>query len=109
MRLAMTLRTLLRWVICLKLALLAQAQDTIVVTTITEAPAQPTNEPTYVDDGAFRDAVLNSTNFFRQEHNASALAWNDSLSDFGRDYADRCLWQHSVRREPFPTLRSCWH
>ena len=77
------------------MSFLAHTQNTIVVTTVTTAPSQPTNEPSYVDDGAFRDAVLNSTNLFRNEHNASSLAWNDSLTDFGDDYVDGCQWKHS--------------
>ena len=84
----------------LTLAAPAFAQTTVVVTTIvaTAAPAQPTNDPSYVDDAAFQRAVLNSTNTFRSQHNASNLAWNDTLADFGRDYAQRCEWAHTVSR-----------
>lgn len=76
---------------------LARAQTTI---TITEAPASPTAEPEWNSDDTFTSAVLNSTNFYRGEHNASDLSWNDTLADFAEDYlddmrGDSCVFEHS--------------
>ena len=80
---------------CFLQMFLVNAQ-TIVVTTLTAAPSQPTNEPSFVDDQTFQSTVLNSTNFFRSEHNASSLSWNDSLANFGSDYVGNCDFTHSV-------------
>ena len=72
------------------------ADNPVVVSTVTVAAAQPTNAPSYVDDQKFQSAVLNSTNFYRDEHNATALKWNDSLADYASSYAGNCKFQHSV-------------
>ncbi|KAK1480204.1 SCP-like extracellular protein [Colletotrichum tamarilloi] len=71
-----------------------------VVTTITEAPPSPTAEPQWTSDNTFTSAVLNSTNFYRGEHNASSVTWNETLADFATDYlddmsGDSCDFEHS--------------
>lgn len=45
----------------------------------------------------FEEAVLNSTNVFRQEHQASPLTWDNGLAVFGQRHAEKCIWEHSVR------------
>ncbi|TIC99733.1 Cell wall protein PRY3 [Colletotrichum higginsianum] len=71
------------------------------VTTITQAPPSPTAEPEWTSDEAFTSAVLNSTNHYRGEHNASAVAWNDTLAAFAAGYLDDmpgddgCVFAHS--------------
>ncbi|KAF9874928.1 extracellular scp domain protein [Colletotrichum karsti] len=75
---------------------LAAAQT--VVTTITQAPPRPTAEPEWNSDDTFTSAVLNSTNHYREQHNASDVSWNDTLADFANDYLDGmgdCDWEHS--------------
>ncbi|KAK7435634.1 SCP-like extracellular protein [Colletotrichum acutatum] len=71
-----------------------------VVTTVTEAPTSPTAEPQWTSDNTFTSAVLNSTNFYRGEHNASSVTWNETLADFATDYlddmsGDSCDFEHS--------------
>ncbi|OHF01696.1 SCP-like extracellular protein [Colletotrichum orchidophilum] len=71
-----------------------------VVSTITEAPPSPTAEPQWTPDNTFTSAVLNSTNFYRGEHNASSVIWNATLADFATDYlddmsGDSCDFEHS--------------
>ncbi|KAK4553037.1 hypothetical protein LTR86_009961 [Recurvomyces mirabilis] len=44
---------------------------------------------------AFQAAVLNSTNYYRAQHQAGALSWNDTLAKFAQDTASKCIWQHS--------------
>jgi uncharacterized protein YkwD len=61
------------------------------------ATAQSINQQ-WTDDQSFRDAVLNSTNFYRSQHNASALNWNDTLVDAAQDWSDGCVFEHSVRK-----------
>ncbi|KAH7144393.1 CAP domain-containing protein [Dactylonectria estremocensis] len=68
-----------------------------VVTTVTVAATIPSNEPEWKQDKAFTSAILNSTNFYRSEHNATALTWNGTLEEFASDYLDDndCDFAHS--------------
>ncbi|TQN68684.1 Protein PRY1 [Colletotrichum shisoi] len=68
------------------LAPLTSAQT--AVTTITQAPPRPTAVPEWTSDEAFTSAVLNSTNHYRGEHKATAVAWNDTLAAFAAGYLD---------------------
>ena len=70
------------------------ASETI---TITAGPTIPSEAPEFVDDDAFTSAVLNSTNFYRGEHNATAVRWNRTLEEFAADYLDGndCAFEHS--------------
>ena len=53
-------------------------------------------EPTdYTSDEQFQTDILNSTNFYRSQHNASALAWNDTLADYAADYVTGCNFAHT--------------
>ncbi|KAI6784725.1 uncharacterized protein J7T54_007818 [Emericellopsis cladophorae] len=67
------------------------------VTVVTVAPSIPSDEPSYKDFDTFTSAILNSTNHYRAQHNASALSWNDTLQDFAEDYLDdsSCKMEHS--------------
>ncbi|KAK4546095.1 hypothetical protein LTR36_002232 [Oleoguttula mirabilis] len=44
---------------------------------------------------ALQSAVLNSTNYYRTQHQASGLTWDTTLATYAQDYAEKCLWQHS--------------
>jgi uncharacterized protein YkwD len=44
----------------------------------------------------FTDAVLNSTNQYRSQHEASALKWNKTLASYAQDHADGCEMKHTV-------------
>ncbi|KAF6801055.1 SCP-like extracellular protein [Colletotrichum musicola] len=77
---------------------LAAAQTTIVVTTITESAPRPTDEPEWNSDSTFTSAVLNSTNTYREQHDAQDVSWNDTLARFAADYLDGmsdCDFEHS--------------
>ncbi|OCK83900.1 hypothetical protein K432DRAFT_379040 [Lepidopterella palustris CBS 459.81] len=50
----------------------------------------------YTDDRAFKNAVLNTSNYYRAQHNASALSWNESLADFAQEWGNGCVFMHSV-------------
>lgn len=66
--------------------------------TITTAPTLPTAEPEWVDGGIFTSAILNSTNVYRSQHNASAVKWNATLESFAARYLDDnadCKFAHS--------------
>lgn len=76
----------------LLLAPLAAAQSTVVVTV---GPTIPTSAPEFVND-TFTSAILNSTNFYRAEHNASDVKWNTTLEDYAQDYLkSTCDFEHS--------------
>lgn len=77
-------------------AVLGSAKDSNVQT-ITVQEAAPTDVPEWNDDQTFTSAILNSTNFYRAEHNASDVTWNTTLEDFANDYLDstNCDIEHS--------------
>ena len=77
--------------------LLANRPVRAATVTITAAPSLPTGEPQWIDDDKFASAILNSTNFYRGEHNASSVTWNDTLAKFAADYLAQgsCIFKHS--------------
>ncbi|KAI0203562.1 CAP domain-containing protein [Astrocystis sublimbata] len=68
----------------LTLATPAYAEATTRI--ITVAPSIPSSVPQFVDDKTFTSAILNSTNLYRDEHNATSLVWNETLEAFATDY-----------------------
>lgn len=80
---------------------LAQETQTVqvVATTITNyytAAASTTPlSPEYTNSLDFRTSILNSTNFYRYEHNASYMYWNETLAKYAQSYSEKCVWQHS--------------
>ncbi|GAB0133539.1 hypothetical protein EsDP_00001946 [Epichloe bromicola] len=74
------------------------APDIVTVTvTVTAAPAIASDEPQWGTTQVFASAILNSTNFYRRQHNASDVAWNKTLADFAGRYLDGsdCRFGHS--------------
>lgn len=49
----------------------------------------------YANDNTFREAILHVTNLYRREHNASSLAWNDTLVEYAKDWSEDCEFEHS--------------
>lgn len=85
-------------------ALLEERQTTITASTLTIAGptittyiASPTTPPSpqYTEDLTLRTSVLNSTNLFRFQHNATYLSWNESLATYAANYSSQCIWAHS--------------
>lgn len=81
-------------------ALLLLRAATASVVTVTAAPAIPSQEPSYSKRYVFTSAMLNSTNVYRREHNATAVTWNDTLASFAKGYLDKaasdsCKFAHS--------------
>jgi uncharacterized protein YkwD len=54
---------------------------------ITTQPT-PSVSPELTDEKTFRAAILNSTNAYRAQHNASAVSWNETLEAFAVNYLD---------------------
>jgi len=80
------------------LELLPRAVQTTVVATVTVPPASVTSVPdttSYTNANNLQTDILNSTNFYRYEHNATGLTWNTSLASYAQAWASRCQWQHS--------------
>ena len=50
----------------------------------------------YTKDDLFKATILNVTNTYRKQHNATALKWNDTLADFAEDWSKKCDFEHSV-------------
>jgi len=74
------------------------APTEIQIITVTAAPSIPSEAPQYVSDEVFTSAVLNSTNFFRAEHNATDVAYNETLAAFASEYLsdnENCDFVHS--------------
>ncbi|KAI9897729.1 hypothetical protein N3K66_007585 [Trichothecium roseum] len=75
--------------------------------TITSPPAAPTvnvqggvedeDSPSpYADYKSFTSAILNSTNTYRAQHNASSLTWNATLASFASSWiSSSCKMSHS--------------
>ncbi|KAK6360373.1 hypothetical protein TWF730_006516 [Orbilia blumenaviensis] len=49
----------------------------------------------YTSDKAFKDAVLNVTNTYRDWYNATALVWNDTLAEAAEVAIEECIFEHS--------------
>ncbi len=68
--------------------------------TVTAPPSIPSAAPQFVSNDVFTSAILNSTNFFRTEHNASWIGWNTTIADFAGSYLESdgdCSFAHSGR------------
>jgi hypothetical protein len=80
------------------LEVLPRAVQTTVVATVTVQPPSVTSAPdtsSYTNANKLEVDILNSTNFYRYEHNATELTWNASLASYAQSWASRCQWQHS--------------
>ncbi|CAO2648709.1 Nn.00g096580.m01.CDS01 [Neocucurbitaria sp. VM-36] len=49
----------------------------------------------YTNDDAFRESILNVTNTYRKEHNATGLEWNETLAEFAGEWGEGCRFEHS--------------
>lgn len=78
-----------------------QHTSTIIMTTETTTPSSP-QPPSYTSPEDFKDTVLSASNRYRSEHQAIHLVWNETLTKYALDWAQRCIWEHSVRLNPPP-------
>lgn len=79
---------------------LISAQNTIPkrnpeIVTIYATAAASAPSASYTTQSSLIDSTLNSTNYFRSQHNATALTWNTSLADAASSWASTCQWRHS--------------
>ncbi|KAK4904895.1 hypothetical protein LTR28_000857, partial [Elasticomyces elasticus] len=71
------------------LFLLQLSTCTTTISTVTLLAPAPmlSDSPSYTSDALFQAAVLNSTNTYRAAHNATALAWNETLAVYADEHA----------------------
>ena len=53
------------------------------------------SSPQYTDPDLFRTTLLDTTNRYRRQHSAPALAWNTSLAASAQAWSDGCRFTHS--------------
>ena len=58
----------------------------VQVVTVTAAPSIPSTVPQFTNTALFTSAILNSTNVYRKEHNATAVSWNHTLASYASSY-----------------------
>ncbi|KAI9931449.1 hypothetical protein MW887_010024 [Aspergillus wentii] len=88
-----SIKLLTSWLL---LCAIAQAQ-TVMVTVTEVATASPTSPhpASYTSLEKFEDTVMSWSNDYRGKYNASHLVWNETLTEYAKNWADKCLWQHS--------------
>jgi Cysteine-rich secretory protein family len=69
-------------------------RDASVVTVYIPAPTSPPSA-SFTVPSALIGSTLNSTNHFRDQHNARPLTWNTSLAEAASSWGSQCQWQHS--------------
>lgn len=72
--------------------------------TLVSADGQQQASVEYTKDDDFRDAVLNVSNTYRKQHNATSLSWNETLEKVAQDWSDGCEFKHSVCVGAFLTV-----
>jgi hypothetical protein len=66
-------------------------------------PAQQT-DPSYTSDSDFQSQMIYAHNWFRAEHSASDLTWNESCAASSQAHADKFIWKHLVYTPSYPPL-----
>ncbi|KAK8058031.1 CAP domain-containing protein [Apiospora phragmitis] len=76
----------------------ASAQDVIITKTITSGPSEATASAAaeFTSADLFTSAILNSTNTYRDQHNATHLVWNTTLADFANRYLGQVVSSRST-------------
>lgn len=63
--------------------------------TVIAMPTSP-HPPSYTSETDFISAVLQASNDYRTVHDASPLSWNEKLAKYAKNWAEKCIWEHSV-------------
>ncbi|OCL04988.1 PR-1-like protein [Glonium stellatum] len=84
------IRSLLLPLVC---SLLPFVDATPAITVTVSAPVSTSTE--YTNPADFKNAVLNGTNTYRAQHNATAMAWNQSLAGYAANWGEACIFKHS--------------
>lgn len=65
-------------------------------TTFNSTSIQKTADISMTDGSQFTDQVLRYHNWFRDQHSAVALTWNTSMAETAGQWAENCVFKHSV-------------
>lgn len=76
----------------------ADTVSTIIETATASSNAAAATNTQYTSDSDFEKAMLDGQNFYRSEHNASALTWNTTSATYAAHWSKQCAFKHSVRR-----------
>ncbi|KAL9124371.1 MAG: hypothetical protein Q9217_006290 [Psora testacea] len=68
---------------------------TAATSTIAISSSYTAASPQYTNPSDLQFAVLNSTNTYRQQHNATALTWNTTLASYAKTHVSSCQFAHS--------------
>lgn len=95
--------------------LLTIAPSPALTATINPLSLSPRNDDSktasssdYTKDDEFRKTILNVTNTYRRQHNATGLRWNESLAKTAKEWSERCVFEHSVCISAQFTLFPCF-
>ncbi|TAQ83946.1 hypothetical protein B7494_g7732 [Chlorociboria aeruginascens] len=72
-----------------------RAASVTVLSTLVSTPSAIPTSPSYTSDTSFESSMLEGHNFYRSEHNASALSWNTTSADYAANWASACNFEHS--------------
>ncbi|CAG8953039.1 hypothetical protein HYFRA_00003232 [Hymenoscyphus fraxineus] len=74
---------------------------TAATVTVTAAPPPPQPpDPSFAFDETFKSQILADQNWYRAQHDAVSLVWNEELEESSRDWVGRCYFGHSVSGSP---------
>ncbi|KAJ5887609.1 hypothetical protein N7495_007650 [Penicillium taxi] len=63
--------------------------------TVIATPTIPTPS-SYTSLSEFKNTVLKVSNKYRNVHDADGLVWNETLVKYAKEWAETCIWKHSV-------------
>ncbi|KAL9099728.1 MAG: hypothetical protein Q9163_004817 [Psora crenata] len=75
--------------------IISTVRQTVVISTITTSLPSTSASPQYTSPANLRSAVLNSTNTYRYQHNATALTWNATLESYAKSHVNPCKFAHT--------------
>lgn len=96
--------TLLFWllVVVICLSTNVKAESIVYVTSTEQASTTVVASPTapspasYTSFDDFKETVLQVSNDYRRAHDAKPLVWNKTLTEYALNWAEACVWRHSV-------------
>jgi len=85
--------------------LLTSSTAVLAASTVTVSAAPTPTSTSYTDDATFEKDMLEAHNFYRGQHNASSLSWNDTSAKVAEGWSEGCEFEHSVRfSSSFPSF-----
>lgn len=66
-----------------------------LVAAVPQSNQDTTVSAEYTDETQFQRAILDATNLYRRQHNASEMSWNTSLVEAAQEWSDDCKFEHS--------------